>query len=66
MLQCYSQFPTVNVKFNMWDPSGDVNGIPRNATNWDSDLTVGAGMDPDTTDHVLVQRVGLAALPQEA
>ena len=39
----------------MWDPSGDVNGIPRNATNWDSDLTVGAGMDPDTTDHVLVQ-----------
>ena len=39
----------------MWDPSGDVNGIPRNATNWDSDLSVGAGMDPDTTDHVLVQ-----------
>ena len=50
-----SQFPTINVKFNLWDPSGDINGIARDENNWDSELTAGSGVDPDTTDHIMVQ-----------
>ena len=50
-----SQFPTINFKLNFWDPTGDVNGISRDSNNWDADLTGDSAVDPDTTDHILVQ-----------
>lgn len=47
-------FPVFHVKLNFWDPTGDINGIPRDETKWDTDLTVDANVNPDTTDYILV------------
>lgn len=47
-------YPIFNVKFNLWDPTGDENGIPRDESKWDTDVAVDASVNPDAVEHVLV------------
>ena len=47
-------FPVFNVKLNFWDSAGDANGVPRDDSKWDTDVTVDANVNPDTTEYILV------------